>query len=115
MAAAAEDPRQRREIDFRIGAAAEAHALAAQVEQRDHRARLSLVERRRNFAAIAEAAGAADLDAVVEHAIYDRGARELERLRHRLPPGLQRRAHPPRQLRFAQAQNLAVRLDPAER
>src|SRR5579885_3790062 len=61
MPAAAENSRERRQIDLGVGAAAEAHALAAQIEERDHGARLALVERGRDFAAVAEAAGAAHL------------------------------------------------------
>src|SRR5271163_542219 len=55
MTAAAEVLREHRQIDIAVGATAQADALASQVEQRDDRPRLPLVELRRDFAAVAEA------------------------------------------------------------
>ena len=46
--------------------------MASQIEQRDDRARLSLVEMRRDFAAVAEAARRPHRDSVVELAIDHR-------------------------------------------
>src|SRR5208283_4840513 len=51
MTAAAVVLREDRQIDVAVGAAPQADALASQIEQRDDRASLSLVEMRRDFAA----------------------------------------------------------------
>src|SRR5271167_3316702 len=114
MTAAAEMLRENRQINLAVGAAAEADALAAQIEQRDDGAGLTLVEMRRDFAAVAEAARRPHRYAVVELAIDHRGLRQFEAAAHRILPRLegvaQLAAHP----RLVQFQDFAIRSDSAE-
>src|ERR1700735_1254335 len=97
-----------RQINVAVGAAAEAHALAAQVEQRDDGARLALVEIRRDFAAIAEAARGPHRDAVVELAIDHRGLRQFEAPAHRILARLERVAQLAAHPRLVQFQGVAI-------
>src|SRR3984957_18912765 len=105
MTATAEMLRENRQIDIAVGAASQADALAAQVEQRDNSARLTLVELSRDFAAVAEAARGPHRGAVVKLAIDHRRLRQFEAAAHRvlarLERGAQLAAHP----RLAQFQN----------
>ena len=89
MAPTAKMLREDRQINVAVGAAPQADALAAQVEQRDNGTRLTLVEMRGDFAAVAEAACRPHRGPVVELAIDHRRLRQF-----RVVPefGLDRRA-----------------------
>src|ERR1700683_4732217 len=105
MTPAAEMLRKKRQINLTVGAAAQADALAAQVEERDDGAGLALVEMRRDFAAIAEAARRPHCDAVVELAIDHRGLRQFEAAAHRILARLERVAQLAAHPRLAQFQD----------
>lgn len=72
MSASAKALGEHREIHVAIGTAAQAYALAAQIEQRYDGAVLSFVQVCRDFAAVTEAARSAHLDAIRKRSVNDR-------------------------------------------
>src|SRR5208337_2893851 len=101
--------RKQREIDLAVGAAPQADALAAQIEQRDDRPRLPLVEMSRDFAAVAEAACSPHRDSVVELAIDHRRVGQFDAAPHPILTRLERGAQLAAHLWLVQLQDFAIR------
>ena len=83
MPSSAETLSQGRQVHIAVRAAPETHTLAAQIEQRDNRLMLAIIQSCGDFAAVAEAAGGSQLDSALELAIEGGQACELDALLER--------------------------------